>query len=169
MYCNKCGNKLSNGNKFCTNCGIKIPTNIITNGNQTQTKYNKNLNSKIMLIMFLINYEILIISLLDYKDSILENIVKFIALNFGTIPIVPVYLVPIILCVLNIINSKKSYVIGCFICSILIPIYVYFLSIIIVLGNMGIFRSDTIYWIYIIQSLLLILTCLFILIFKRKE
>ncbi len=40
MYCNKCGKKLIDGTKFCTNCGTKLK-----NGHEDQFNYSYNYNS----------------------------------------------------------------------------------------------------------------------------
>lgn len=163
MFCGNCGNKLDN-NKFCSNCGTKIENE---NYNQKHIKYNKFLSNRTMLIMFLINYLLCVISALDYS-SISSAIVSFFGIAFLYILVDPFYLISIILCILNIKKYKKGYVICCLIFSVLMLIPMLFINLFLAIENMGIFGSNIMFWIFTIQSLLLILICLFKLIFKIK-
>lgn len=49
MYCRKCGNKLGNGERFCTRCGTKVEENAINNTPQMfiYNDINKNINNSI--------------------------------------------------------------------------------------------------------------------------
>lgn len=49
MYCRKCGNKLGNGERFCTRCGTKVEENGINNTPQMfiYNDINKNINNSI--------------------------------------------------------------------------------------------------------------------------
>lgn len=49
MYCRKCGNKLGNGERFCTRCGTKVEENTINNTPQMfmYNDINKNINNSI--------------------------------------------------------------------------------------------------------------------------
>lgn len=58
MYCQECGIKLAEGDKFCNNCGTKIKGNdIITNGKKENEKINsvKNNNKKLLIIGIIIS------------------------------------------------------------------------------------------------------------------
>ena len=165
MYCKNCGKVLNQEEKFCANCGAKVENE---NYNQNHVKYNKFLSNKSMLIMFLINYILFMISTLDFSDSVLNIIFEFISKGLILLLFDIFHLIPIILSILNIKKYKKGYVISCLVFSILMIIPMLFINLFLAIENLGIFSSNIMFWLFTIQSLLLILTCLFKLVFKIK-
>lgn len=161
-------------NMYCKNCEkVENEENTLENRKQMQSKCNKILSNKIMLIMFLINHILSIILMLNIEDcnsisTIPTTILGFIFISILMTLTNPFYLISIILCFLNIKNYKKVYVICCLIFSILMLIPIFFINLFLSIENLGIFSSTTKFLTFIIQSLLLILTCLFKLIFNVK-
>ena len=76
--------------------------------------------------------------------------------------------VPIVLSILNVKKYKAGYVISCLVFSVILIMPMLVINLILAIENLGVFSSEIVSWIFIIQSLLLILTCLFKLIFKIK-
>ena len=159
---------------YCKNCEkVENEENILENRKQIQSKCNKILSNKIMLIMFLINHILSIILMLNIENynsisTIPTTILGFILVSILMALANPFYLMSIILCFLNIKHYKKGYVICCLIFSILMLIPILFINLFLLVENLGIFSSTTKFLTFSIQSLLLILTCLFKLIFNVK-
>ena len=176
MYCKSCGNKLSDNDKFCAICGTKneLQENIVQIDNVKEPKYNKFLSNKVMLFMFLINYILcIILSINDpemFKGGPLLNIIfALLILGFCFLIINPFLLIALILSILNIKKYSIAYVIGCLICSVLMFFPILFINTFLAFGKTGIFSSTITTWIFLIQSLLVIVTCLLKLIFKVKN
>ena len=72
MFCKNCGNKLNDNDKFCIKCGNEVQTNIISNNNLPQIKYNKILNNKFVCLMVVMN--LIFNSMIYIMTAIMENV-----------------------------------------------------------------------------------------------
>ena len=66
MYCQSCGNKLNEGEKFCTKCGNSVDAEVVQNNNVSTNVGKKKIKWRIPITLFLcsmVNY--LLISILN--------------------------------------------------------------------------------------------------------
>lgn len=165
MFCENCGKALNKEEKFCSNCGQKVENE---NHPQKNIIFHKILSNKSMLIMFLINYMLFVISTFDWSNFEFNMIFEVVAKCIIFFLFDVFHSVPIVLSILNVKKYKAGYVISCLVFSVILIMPMLVINLILAIENLGVFSSEIVSWIFIIQSLLLILTCLFKLIFKIK-
>lgn len=96
MFCNKCGNEVSEGASFCRNCGNKL----INRKEYDLNKWIKNL--KIALIIFIISVIVTAITS-QLEIELIWQIARII--TFITIPIVAI---PFIICTIVSFKNKEK-------------------------------------------------------------
>lgn len=165
MYCKNCGNKLNDNDRFCIKCGNEVQTNIISNNNLTQIKYNKLLSNKFVCLMVVIN--LIFNSMIYVMTAIMENVnqASYSGLWIIFLPIILIFfnLLLWVNLILSIINIKKPQ----FVFLILIPI---FAVLTLFLSIQWSYYNGLFYWLYIIQTILLgVLMLVKIFMYKKNK
>ncbi len=95
MYCSKCGNKINEGNNFCTKCGFQTNQIIKAENNNQLDNQNKETKEATILSIasiLLINSSEFFLPLLYYQDPLLNIIIDSLRIFF---PIVGLFLIVI--------------------------------------------------------------------------